>query len=122
MLSLFHDRGYLKAAGLVAMSCFVADLLSVAQRPVTQLWKVDETKQQRCKAQHHTVRALGWEGDPLMGANAPLWSGSGSLWQHVCSHPALSKVSARTSSRPEHLWACGPFVVTAASETGPFWF
>lgn len=59
-------------------------------------------------------------GDPLTGAYALLWSGFGSPWQHVCSRPTLSKVSAGTSRRAEHTWGCVPiFIVTAAAETGP---
>ncbi len=78
--------------------------------------RVGETKWQRCETQHRIVQSVG-RGDLLTGAYALLWSGFGSPWQHVCSHPALSKVSARTSRRAGHTWGCVPiFIVT----TGPF--
>lgn len=72
------------------------------------------------KPQHHIVQSVG-RGDPLTGVYALLWSGFGSPWQHVCSHPALSKVSAGTSSRAEHMWGCVPIIIVTTAN-GPFFF
>lgn len=67
------------------------------------------TKARGCKTRHRIVQAVG-QGDPLgWRLDALLWSGFGSPWQRVRSHPALSKVSARASRARE---AAVPFILS----------
>lgn len=66
------------------------------------------TKARGCKTGHRIVQAVG-QGDPLgWRFDALLWSGFGSPWQRVRSHPGLSKVSARASRARE---AAVPFIL-----------
>lgn len=80
---------------------------SVGPPPVTQPPR-GRTKAWGCKTGHRIVQALG-QGDPLgWRLDALLWSGFGSPWQRVRSHPGLSKVSARASRARE---AAVPFIL-----------
>lgn len=81
---------------------------SVGPPPVTQPPR-GRTKARGCKTRHRIVQAVG-QGDPLgWRLDALLWSGFGSPWQRVRSHPALSKVSARASRARE---AAVPFILS----------
>lgn len=80
---------------------------SVGPPPVTQPPR-GRTKPWGCKTGHRIVQAVG-QGDPLgWRLDALLWSGFGSPWQRVRSHPGLSKVSARASRARE---AAVPFIL-----------
>lgn len=81
---------------------------SVGPPPVAQPPR-GGTKARGCKTGHRIVQAAG-QGDPLgWRLHALLWSGFGSSWQRVRSHPALSKVSARASRAREHVL---PFILS----------